>query len=491
MSAFQPKQKQPPQGTSSTTAGLRTPARSINQQEHPSLNLQRTIGNQAVLRLLRAGAEGRELGSAASRQGFSGLGIGRIPVSSAPARTLQTKLAVNTPGDAFEQEADRVADQVMRMPNPSMPPSPAMSGGVAGVQRACACGGTCSDCKNAQHDDEHAHVQMKSVGPASAGGMEAPPIVHEVLRSPGQPLDAATRAFMEPRFGHDFSGLRVHTDARAAESAQAIGALAYTAGQNIVFAPGQHNAASYSGRKLIAHELSHTLQAAPAGTAARTIMRKDDAKKPPECKKVIGPIRPVFFKDDAKDKSPTGQSLSTRLAEANRIWDKCGINFSAGTPRVIEEKDAKHANSGTEFSKLMDAHGKSGSGPEVFFFDSDLKFVGGGVKGPKDEIGDEAKIMLSDQGANKRLLAHELGHAMGNALLHPDAAPYIPPGTIMEPSGIDGTNPDVVTQSMCALIEWPKKIPAKECLHPDPDPPKAAPQPPQTKDPKESQPPKK
>ena len=58
---------------------------------------------------------------------------------------------------------------------------------------------------------------MKAAGPVNAGGVEAPPIVHEVLRSPGQPLDAATRAFMEPRFGHDFSKVRVHTDEKAAD----------------------------------------------------------------------------------------------------------------------------------------------------------------------------------------------------------------------------------------------------------------------------------
>ena len=62
-----------------------------------------------------------------------------------------------------------------------------------------------------------------------------PPIVHEVLHSPGQPLDPATRAFMEPRFGHDFSTVRVHTDARAAASARTVNALAYTVGRDVVF----------------------------------------------------------------------------------------------------------------------------------------------------------------------------------------------------------------------------------------------------------------
>lgn len=90
--------------------------------------------------------------------------------------------------------------------------------------------------------------------------MMAPPLIHEVLRSPGQPLDAKTRAFMEPRFGHDFSKVRIHTDRRSAESAQAINALAYTVGQRIVFGAGQYNPETSVGQHLLAHELTHTVQ---------------------------------------------------------------------------------------------------------------------------------------------------------------------------------------------------------------------------------------
>jgi hypothetical protein len=87
-----------------------------------------------------------------------------------------------------------------------------------------------------------------------------PPIVHEVLNSPGQPLDPATRALMEPRFGHDFSHVRVHTDARASESARAVNALAYTVGRDVVFAEGRYEPNAEQGRKLLAHELTHTIQ---------------------------------------------------------------------------------------------------------------------------------------------------------------------------------------------------------------------------------------
>lgn len=89
---------------------------------------------------------------------------------------------------------------------------------------------------------------------------EVPPIVHEVLRSPGQPLDAVTRAYMEPRFGHDFSGVRMHTDEKAAESARAVNALAFTVGRDVVFGAGQYAMETNAGKNLIAHELMHVIQ---------------------------------------------------------------------------------------------------------------------------------------------------------------------------------------------------------------------------------------
>src|SRR5438477_12555827 len=87
-----------------------------------------------------------------------------------------------------------------------------------------------------------------------------PPVVHEVLCSPGQPLDSATRAFFEPRFGHDFSQVRVHADDRAAESAGTVKARAYTVGKHVVFGAKQFSPESIEGRRLLAHELTHVIQ---------------------------------------------------------------------------------------------------------------------------------------------------------------------------------------------------------------------------------------
>jgi hypothetical protein len=126
------------------------------------------------------------------------------------------------------------------------------------LQRKCACGGSagfsgkCEECgKN------RLGVQRRAAAPATG---IAPPIVHEVLRSPGQPLDPATRTFMEPRFGHDFSKVRVHTDARAAEAALSIDARAFTSDRGIVFGAGEYAPQTLSGRRLVAHELTHVVQ---------------------------------------------------------------------------------------------------------------------------------------------------------------------------------------------------------------------------------------
>jgi hypothetical protein len=107
----------------------------------------------------------------------------------------------------------------------------------------------------------------------------APPIVHDVLRSSGRPLDAATCAFFEPRFGHDLSQVRVHTDGKAAESARAVKALAYTVGHDIVFDRGAYDPTSADGRSILAHELLHVRQQLGVAQPSPLLLigRTDDA----------------------------------------------------------------------------------------------------------------------------------------------------------------------------------------------------------------------
>ncbi len=110
----------------------------------------------------------------------------------------------------------------------------------------------------------------------------APPIVHEVLRSPGQPLDPATRDYFEPRLGHDFSKVRVHTDSRAAGSAAAVDAAAYTAGRDIAFGAGRFSPRTETGRSLLAHELTHVVQQSaslhPAEAPLPIALKSDEAE---------------------------------------------------------------------------------------------------------------------------------------------------------------------------------------------------------------------
>jgi hypothetical protein len=125
------------------------------------------------------------------------------------------------------------------------------------LQRKCDCGktteaeGECAECKKKKE------LQRRATGQAPE---RVPSIVHDVLRSHGQPLDEPARESMEQRFGHDFNDVRVHADARAGESARAVNALAFTVGSNVVFAPGQYQPASAEGQRLLAHELTHVVQ---------------------------------------------------------------------------------------------------------------------------------------------------------------------------------------------------------------------------------------
>jgi len=125
------------------------------------------------------------------------------------------------------------------------------------LQRKCACEGSSENCSACSEKKEG--VLHRSAGTQPEPN-SIPAIVHEVLRSAGQPLDAGTRAFMEPRFGYDFSDVRIHTDATAAQSARAVNARAYTVGSHIVFAAREFSPNTTDGRSLLAHELAHTAQ---------------------------------------------------------------------------------------------------------------------------------------------------------------------------------------------------------------------------------------
>ncbi len=199
---------------------------------HPLLTLQQKAGNQAVQELLHQAG-------------------------------IHPKLAISQPDDPEERQADQVADRIMRM----------HSG--APISSPCSCSEgeeMCEECKAKKGEA----VARKAEGSAIARGPHL--AAAAIQRSSGRALDGATRAFFEPRFGRDFSGVRVHTDAAGAESARSISAHAYTLGSDIVFATGRYEPGTGKGRQLLAHELAHTIQqtssAAGGSTAQGRLQRQ-------------------------------------------------------------------------------------------------------------------------------------------------------------------------------------------------------------------------
>jgi Domain of unknown function (DUF4157) len=152
----------------------------------------------------------------------------------------QMNLRTNESGDEHEQEAHRVAEHVTGKQDETVK-------------------------STASRSRETTPVQRRLSGNSTAGIASAPSIVQDVLSSHGQPLDAGSRAFFAPRFGRDFSQVRVHADARAAESAEAVNALAYTVGNHVVFASGQYLPGGSTQSNLLAHELAHVTQHRESG----------------------------------------------------------------------------------------------------------------------------------------------------------------------------------------------------------------------------------
>jgi outer membrane protein OmpA-like peptidoglycan-associated protein len=219
---------------------------SVSSPRLPTFHLQRALGNSATTRLLTTGL-------------------------------IQPKLTVSNPSDKYEREADRVAEQVMRMAQPD--PEALLSRSTLNIQRRCA------DCQeNSKRElipdeEESGLVQASFASIAPGYGSEVESYLN-ATRGGGHPLSPSDRAYFEPRFGYDFSQVRMHTDAQAAESARALNARAYTTGTHIVFASAQSSREADQGRKLLAHELAHVVQQS-GSHAARTVQRAVDEKSFP------------------------------------------------------------------------------------------------------------------------------------------------------------------------------------------------------------------
>jgi hypothetical protein len=209
---------------------------------------------------------GAPQGPVLSPSGFDLDGLGnRALLALLRSGRLRRKARVSEPGDPLEQDADRAAERVMRMPAEG----PSLTAAPTTISRKC------SAC---EEEEELQTIRRSPDGsPGAAGGGEAPGAVHDVLRSPGRPLDREARSFFEPRFGRDFSDVRVHTDDAAAESARSIAARAYTSGSEVVFAEGEYRPTTAEGRELLAHELAHVAQ---QSTGAREPEIRRQPQKP-------------------------------------------------------------------------------------------------------------------------------------------------------------------------------------------------------------------
>src|SRR5215213_1838871 len=223
------------------------------------LKLQRSVGNQAVQRLIRS-------------------------------PYIQAKLSISKPGDHFEQEADRVADTVMRMSAPGESLATSISQPqISRIQRKCAAcekeapvvQRACKNChggpleeneplqRAAEEENENQMLQGADGQLQASEGAESQ---INNLKGGGQSLSPSLRAYFEPRFGEDFSGVRLHADANGASAARSVNAKAFTLGSDVAFAAGQYSPETTSGKRLLAHELTHVVQ---QGGTKSTVQRVD------------------------------------------------------------------------------------------------------------------------------------------------------------------------------------------------------------------------
>ena len=343
---------------------------------------------------------------------------------------LQAKLAIGASNDPLEQEADRVADQVL-----AAPANPAVSGAPPHIQRF--------------------------TGQPSAPTGTAPASVDRVLASPGRPLEPALRQDMEQRFGHDFSRVRVHSGAAAEQSAQDVNANAYAVRHNLVFGAGLYAPGTNEGRRLIAHELTHVVQQGGASASGSSqlqlnppgdrvehgAVRVADAVmtrfkkglprsvdtnglnrlsvKPPSLQRTAKFVQGTSSEDVnpaeqiAENKIPDGELF---LGQTNFVLNK--ITFLGGTKarNALHAPDigsAKRTDRGMDcwFSSVPDNVGsydmkvlKKGSWTHV----TDKKNVAGRfptLKACKNGFGDVTFVVRANNDLRKKVETHEKHHA--------------------------------------------------------------------------------
>lgn len=295
---------------------------------------------------------------------------------------IQTKLSVGSPGDEYEQQADNVSAQVMRMSN-------AGAGAATAPER----------------------VSTKPVGTGRAGQMVAPAIVNDVLAATGQPLDPATRGFMEPRFGHDFSQVRVHSDTAAAGSADAMAARAYTLGHHVVFGSGEYQPGTADGRRLLAHELVHVTQQNASGARHEGLVQRDEKKPDPKVAALKATLvttyelSAVTDTKDAEWKEPELEKMKRALAR-----------IPAAERGAIKGVELRRVVTTTEFGNIASGLFKQQIDIKTGIRDDRIEIANDAFNSDKDYDAGGAKTTFGGQevqGApSESVLSHEVGHAV-------------------------------------------------------------------------------
>jgi hypothetical protein len=235
--------------------------------------------------------------------------------------SLQPKLKVSQPGDMYEQEADRVAEKVMSMPSvPFFYPASRPNGKAIDGKKIDK---KCTVCQMEGQQQEKIEIEISRKPSSHASNLEASDQVsneinHTVSNSSGSPLDTNTKEFMESRFGgsYDFSNVKIHTDESAVRSAESVNARAYTIGNNIVFGAGNFRPNTPSGRRLLAHELTHVIQQT---STDRLYLDHSDNK---HYRSPMAAVHPMIQRDPAPKEpartAPLAVNLDTRTIKGKK-----------------------------------------------------------------------------------------------------------------------------------------------------------------------------
>ncbi|ANH80403.1 hypothetical protein A8C56_04860 [Niabella ginsenosidivorans] len=250
---------------------------------------------------------------------------------------IQPKLTINEPGDIFEQEADAVAEKVMRMEVAETQGEQAKI-----VQRKCAAcekedeelqrkekGRHAAERKPGEDEKEEGEriIQRKEL--SGKNHKQYPPAENYVTHlSGGRPLNPGDKQFFESRIGYDFSKVRIHDNALAHESAKSMNALAYTHRNHIVFGANQYQPGSEKGRRLLAHELVHTVQ---QGSTVHNFVQRDLAVEPPGPAAVARELTP----EEIQEAIRFNQQRFRSGEEIRNLRDVLGISPE---PPVIDEE---------------------------------------------------------------------------------------------------------------------------------------------------------